>query len=92
MLPKFPCLSVSQSEAKVLLLWSQMEFSRTAMQGRSLRQFPDSDEYAVEAFTFTHTVCGGNSMLFGMLPDKVLSLPIMRIEQITFFSNFICGD
>lgn len=61
--------------------------SRNAIQGHSVRQFSDSDEYAVEEFTFTLNVCSeknNNPMPFGMLPDNFLSWLIMRIEQITF--------
>lgn len=64
------------------------------MQGHSLPRCSDSDEYAVEEFTFTQTVCGeknDKSVPFGKLPDKVLSWPIMRIEQITFSATSFEG-
>lgn len=61
------------------------------MHGRSLQPSSDSVEYAAEEFLFTPTVCGeenDNSMPFGMLPDKVLSSPIMRIRKLLFPPSF----
>lgn len=53
------------------------------MQGHRVQQFWDSDEYVVGEFTFTQN---DSPMPFGTLSEKILSLPIMRIEQMTFFS------
>lgn len=53
------------------------------MQGHT-RQFSNGDEYAAEKFTFTQTLLDYNFMPFGMLPDTLLSWPIMRIEDFFF--------
>lgn len=61
------------------------------MQGHSLPQFSDSDEYVAQEFvSLKLSVVGKNdkSMPFGRLPGKVLSWPIIRIER-DFFANFI---